>query len=273
MIAPGAAEADVLAVARAAVRALRVDRTARRSLYRHLPALREQRLLLRDAPPGPAWTHRIGTASWWLGFGTGTVAVLTATALLGPPGRRNATIDPSFAIAVAIPAGVVAVVLLAPVLVLRVPGGETARAGAVLGWVTAIVAGALVAYRLVVGSDDGRGFGDEELARWRPWALAALVLLLAVAGRLDRLRRRIPRSPGVGSRERDRHLRRRTTELASLPVGAAARDVWAQRLDRLAGTGVDPVVVRDAREVGPVAWLVAVYDDPRFDVAGLLAGS
>lgn len=271
-------DGDVVAVARAAVRTLRRDRTTRRGLYPRLAAhhAARRRLAQTPAPPGSPFARRVGLALWWLLYGAGLVAVLAAAALAGPPGRKTTYLRAEDAMPVATTAAVVGVVLLGVVLVLRTPrGGGTPLAATTLGVTTGGLVLLLVGYRLVVGTGDDRGVTADQLRTWSPPAVLAILALVAVTVRVDRTRRRTPEEvpAGASRRDQERHLRRRAAELATTAPARPAAEVaaeWHGRLDRLERQGVDPRTTAQARTMTPAAWLVHTFDDGDRDVTGIL---
>ncbi|XBB68609.1 hypothetical protein ABFU82_04645 [Nocardioides sp. WV_118_6] len=270
------ADGDVLAVAREAVRVLREDRATRRALFPRLARLHHERRALQDLPelPRTPLATRVGTVLWWLLHAAGLTAVLTTAVMLGPSGRRNTYLGADDALAVALPAGVVALVLLAGLLVLLVPAGETPRSAVGLAVITGLVVAGLVGYRLAAGTSDGRGFSGDQVRSWTPWALAGLAVLVLLVVRLERARRRTPpRAVRRDPAQVRRHLRRQADWLAGAPTPAGTTATWERRLTRLEERGVPATTIAQARSLSPAAWLAWTFDDPRLDVSGVLAGT
>lgn len=274
---------DVIAVARAAARIIRPDRDTRRSLFPQLVGLhrgRRMHLAAQTVPPvGDSVPARVWTVAWGILLASGLVAALMAAVALGPPGRRNAFISADEAMAVAVPAVAIAIPLLFVVLFLPVPRGEAARYGTVTTVTVAVMVAGLLVFRLLVGTDDSRGFSAEQVGLWLRLTPVVFVALVGLVWRLNGLRRKRRHDPRRNSRATAatmRHLHRTAVRLADTSSSGPPDVVlgeWTGRLNRLAKTGINADTIAQARAMSPVAWLVWTFYDGELDVSDVLPKS
>lgn len=279
---------EVIAVARAAARAVTEHEDLRREVFPAMSGLRRDRRAYLDAevtarPPEPRVT---GASAWRFVWGALLTVALSATtvslAMFGPSGRKNRFIDPELAVGAGMPALWIALAAGLVVLIVPIPRGQAARLGTVVTVLVGLMLAAVYGFRLVFGVADDRGFSEAQLVPWLVGGAALLLVLGLLAWRLDRRRRasRGERDPQVGlrrrmRREERRRLLKRATELAATQPGSAqARaelaDDWAERLDRLAGQGVNPDTLAQARTLAPSAWLAWTYYDGDLDTDGIM---
>ncbi|WP_213456241.1 hypothetical protein [Rhizomonospora bruguierae] len=284
---------DVIAVAQAAAKALRPDHEMRRALFAPLLGLHHerQRLLAPAAhrtttdragssPTEPSRPPRVAVwlALWGSLLGVGLLAGLVTAVMFGPPGRKNAYLDPELAVAVAAPAAVVALLCLVPLLFLPVRE-EAAGYGTTVTVIVGGLVAVLLMLRVLAGASDSRGFSAEQVAFWAPVTAIILLVIVVLAVRLDAVRRRAAPHPGVDlprHRAHRRELRKLAHRLARVePAGATdeVRSEWARRLALLAERGTDPRTVAQAGTMTPAAWLAWVCYDGEIDVSGILPRS
>ncbi|KJL29500.1 hypothetical protein RS83_01517 [Microbacterium oxydans] len=230
-----------------------------------------------SVPVSGAQRPQAGTAYravWGTLLGLGLAAALTSAVMLGPADRRNAFTEPGLALSVAFVAGLVAIPAVLVVLLLRVPDAKSARTGETLTVLVGLICVGMFVYRLVVGTDDDRGFESQGLAIWIPMTAVSLLLLVGVAIRTDLVRRAAvgPASSRASSSRTDgaREMRREAEwAAASGTRDAAGTAEWLRRLDALEG-GVDASSIAQARTLSPAAWLTWLAYDGEIDVAGVL---
>lgn len=275
---------DVVAVAKAAARAVDEHDDLRRAVFPAMSGLRRDRRAYLNAeviasrPPEPGVTRASAwTVVWGVLLGVALGAALLSFASFGPSGRKNRFIDPETAVAVGMPALWIALAAALVVLVVPVPRGQAARVGTGTTVIVGIMLAAILGFRLVFGGSDDRGFTESQLVPWLGGGAALLLVLGLLAWRLDRRRRALRgvREPQVRRdrrlrRDEGRRLRRRAVELAakdpgSAPARTALAEDWTGRLDRLARQGVNADTVAQARTLTPVAWLAWTYYDGDLD--------
>ncbi|MFD0559044.1 hypothetical protein FB566_5002 [Stackebrandtia endophytica] len=273
---------DVITVARAAARVIRPDRDTRRALFPQLMGLHRGRRSHLAAPTVPVAGRsapaRVWIVVWGILLTSGLVAASMAAVALGPPGRRNASTSADQAMAVAVPAAAIAIPLLLVVLFLPVPRGKAARYGTVATVPVAVMVAGLLVFRLLVGTEDSRGFSAEQVGLWLRLTLVVFVTLVVLGWRLNRLRRRRSDDPRPDSRDAVatmRHLRRTAVRLAETSSGPpdVVLGEWTERLNRLAKSGVNAETIAQARTMSPVAWLVWTFYDGEIDVSDVLPKS
>ncbi|PPG32099.1 hypothetical protein [Pseudoclavibacter sp. RFBB5] len=138
---------------------------------------------------------------WGTLVGIFLAAVCTASAMMLPLGRRTRFLDPELAIAIAMPAAVVALTVGLLLVALRPPSRQGFAATAETFGITVGVLHMLIfGYRLIVGAGDGRGFTPGIVHVWWAYAAAASALLAVFALRVDRARRSLTPRHGPGKR-------------------------------------------------------------------------
>lgn len=221
-----------------------------------------------------AQAGRAYRALWSVLLGVGLVAAVAAASMLGPADRKNQYTAAGSALAVAQVAGAVALLVLLLVLVLRVPEPSVARVGEGSAVVVGILCAAMLMYRLVAGTSDGRGFTAPDLATWVPMMAVIVLLMVGIVLRCDPVRRRgasaCPASVGGRPSDVNKELRRTAERLASLPDGKAAAADWRARLGVLEQRGVDARSVAQARTMTPSAWLAWLAYDGEISLAGVV---
>ncbi|PSL38296.1 hypothetical protein CLV49_1915 [Labedella gwakjiensis] len=128
---------------------------------------------------------------WGSMFGVFLLAAVTSAAMLGPPGRRNRYLDAELAEAIGGPATVAGLAIGLLVVLLPLPKRRSfASATETCAIVVLILTSSVVAYRAIVGANDSRDLDPGTLNLWLLGAAGILVLLIVVAIRADRARRR-----------------------------------------------------------------------------------
>ncbi|MFJ4253637.1 hypothetical protein [Microbacterium sp. NPDC090003] len=195
--------------------------------------------------------------------------------MLGPPGRKNAYMDPELAMSTALIAGAVAIPVLLIAFLLRVPDVQSARVGETSSVLVGMLCVAMLAIRLVLGTGDDRGFRAEDLAIWLPMTAVIALLIAGVTIRSDLVRRR-DAAPSTGARASvdpgDLRQMRRDAEWAASSSSPTATDkaVWSRRLDALASAGIDATTIAQARTLAPAAWVAWLAYDGEIDIAGVI---
>lgn len=279
-------EASVKAVAREAVQVLRAQPQAASALFSRLWNLHQRRRRFVSAaatrsagaaalPVAPVVSVRGYRTLWgWL-LGIGLTAALTAAVMLGPPGRKNAYMDPELAMSTALIAGAVAIPVLLIAFLLRVPDVQSARVGETSSVLVGLLCVAMLAIRLVLGTGDDRWFTAEDLAIWLPMTAVIALLIAGVTIRSDLVRRR-DAAPSTGARASvdpgDLRQMRRDAEWAAASSSPTATDKaeWSRRLDALASAGIDATTIAQARTLAPAAWVAWLAYDGEIDIAGVI---
>jgi uncharacterized membrane protein YeaQ/YmgE (transglycosylase-associated protein family) len=281
------ADAAVRAVAREAIDLLRRGQESA-ALFGGLWDLqrsRRQFLALASSAPrlpapdaGERHQSRTYRVIWAMLLGIGLVGAVVAASMLGPPDRKNRYADADSAFAVALVGAAVALLVLLFVLLLRVPDPPSAEAGEACAVVTGILCVCILAFRLIVGTGDGRGFAADDLAIWILVMTGSVLLIGGIVLRCDPVRRQVrPRYPVRASGpsvEAGEELRRRAECLAASVRPDAASDAeWMRRLEVLAKRGIDAESVAQARTMTPVAWLAWLAYDAEIDMSGVVPRS
>lgn len=268
-----ASDDDAARLTRAARAAVAVDRSLARRLHPALAQLSADReLLLRATPPRQrprhARAHRVtvGELVWVALLGLGLLGAVVLAAMIGMP-RRSYTLDVELALPAAVVGGLVAALCLGSALAgaPRVRDPRLVPGAMVCSLIVGILLAVSAGFRLWAGA----GSGAEYTAAQRGGLVTAGVLLAALLGVLARVlrdRAALVGALGRGSaatrerRRRDaaRELRHRAHVLAaSAPRNAAAGDAveraWTSAIEEMS---LPTSTVRQARELGPVAWIV-----------------
>lgn len=196
--------------------------------------------------------------------------------MLGPPGRKNAYMDPELVMSTALIAGAVAIPVLLIAFLLRVPDVQSARVGETSSVLVGMLCVAMLAIRLVLGTGDDRGFTPEDLAIWLPMTAVIVLLIAGVAIRSDLVRRQ-DAGPSTGARASVdpgdlRQMRRDAEWAASSSSSRTPTDKaeWSRRLDALASAGIDDATIAQARTLRPAAWVAWLAYDGEIDIAGVI---
>lgn len=268
-----------------ATKVLRTDPQASSALFSRLWKLhlRRARFVTRaGAQPASAAAsspaHESGTAYrviWGVLLGVGLTAALVQAVMLGPADRRNSFTDPSTALSVALVAGVIALPVLLVVLALRVPDPKSGRTGETVAVLVGLICAGILVFRLLIGSGDGRGFDQQDLAVWLPMNAVSVLLIFGIAVRSDLARRRSvgPASARPAGPQTDsvREMRREAEWAASSArPDASTKSDWLARLDQLSDRGVDAASVAQARTMTPAAWLTWLAYDGEIDITGVV---
>lgn len=279
-------DATVRAVAREAITVLRRQPTS--DLFSQLWALhdRRRRILAEialdeelDDDPLPALgshprsSRRAHRVVWgWL-LGVGLTAALVAAVQFDAPTRRNAYASADADARLAMVAVVVAIALLLVTLLLKVPDPASARVGETVTVIVALPVAGILAYRLVRGVHDRRGFTTEQL-HWAIPALAVtLLLLVGIVARCDPVRRRKIAEPRIRTRsvhtprpDVARELHRTAERLATTTLDKEAHQAWKERLDLLRRRGWPEETIAQAASMTPAAWLAWLCYDGEIDI-------
>ncbi|MFE6736620.1 hypothetical protein [Microbacterium sp. NPDC057650] len=248
------------------------------SRRRFLASARTAEQLPAPDAAGGRHSGRTYRVIWGILLGIGLAGAVAAASMLGPPDRKNRYTDVDSAFVVAVVGAAVALLFLLVVLLLRVPDPRAAEGAEMVAVVTGILCVVILAFRLVAGTGDGRGFGTDDLAIWIPMMTGIVLLLGGIALRCDPVRRQArpphPVRASAPSAKAGEELRRRAEHLAvSVRSDAAADAEWMTRLDVLAIRGIDAESVAQARTMTPAAWLAWLAYDGEIDMSGVVPRS
>ncbi len=271
---------EIIAVARAAHQAIAADRGLSNRL---LPAVmrlsRERRDFIsgpRDAIPVPRRSD-LGTGSHDRAWGTvltfALLAVVTAASMFLPP-VRGVVVDIEIALPLVIIATPIAAVLLVVVgFLARRASPYPAYVGMVMTVIVAVVLALLIGYRMIVGTASrGVPFTQEQLGSWFVAGGILLVELVALAVIFAR-RRGSATSPARGADARadrsrdDQALRKEAVRLAAFRPDAADAAALSSRWEAaLTAAGASDETRAQARQLGPVPWLVWAHFDGEIEL-------
>jgi hypothetical protein len=207
---------------------------------------------------------------WYVLFGVGLLAAVIAAAFAGPVTKRI-VLDPESTVPLIFTAGVVAMVVLGAALATWPWARHRSSTAVTLAVVAGLAVLAVVVFRFVVGPGGGATeLTATQFAWWQATGIVLVLELAALAMLVRPARDDDDRSIGAGTRADGRRLRADAARLAETDVPHAVRSTWEKELGAIGDA--DAAAVAQARELGPVAWLVWSFYDGELDVSAVARG-